>query len=349
MSISRPLALLVAATGLLLSACGTPRPVGTRVPGYVFGDGTGDAPAPFDTTAFNFLVVGDWGRNGFFNQAEVADGMGEVGARIGSRFTISTGDNFYTAGVSGVDDPKWVRSYEAVYTAPALQSRWYVTLGNHDWMGNVPAQIEYTERSDRWYLPAQYYAETMTLPDSSAEHRATRILFVFLDTMPIATAASRRDSYSETGSWDDDAQLAWLDATLAASDAEWKVVVGHHPVYTGSTSYLDNPLLIERLVPIFERRGVQVYFAGHDHNLQHHRPADSPVDYFISGAGSLTREVIQTPNTLFAYRSPGFMGVSLVRDLMVVRSYGEDGQLLYSADVPRARGSRLPLPFGLGN
>lgn len=338
--------LLIAAS--VLAACGTPRPVGTRIPGYAFGDSLTAGPAPFDSTAYNFLIVGDWGRNGFFNQAEVAEGMGRVGAGIQSRFTISTGDNFYTAGVTSVDDPKWVRSYEAIYTAPALQSRWYSVLGNHDWMGDVPAQIEYTTLSDRWYMPAQYYAETLTLDDSTDARGPTRVLFVFLDTLPIATPRDRRSRYSDSGSWDDDAQLAWLDQTLATSDAEWKIVVGHHPVYTGSTSYLDNPFLIERLVPIFERRGVQAYFAGHDHNLQHHRPAGSPVDYFVSGAGSLTREVIQTPNTLFAYRAPGFMAASLTRNGMVVRSYNEDGDLLYSADVPRARGQRLPLPFGLG-
>lgn len=337
--------LLLATLGVLVAACsGTPQPVGSRLPAPFASDSTG--PAPFDRTAFNFLVLGDWGRNGFFNQSEVARGMGIVGEAIGSRFVISTGDNFYTAGVTSVTDPKWQRSFENIYRAPSLQTRWYVTLGNHDWMGNVPAQVAYTERSTRWYLPAQYYAETMALPDSTAERPATRVLFVFLDTQPIATDRSRRNRYSTTGDWDDDAQLAWLDATLEASDADWKIVVGHHPVYTGSTSYSDNPLLIERLVPIFERHGVQAYLAGHEHSLQHHRPPASSVDYYISGAGSLTRAVVQTPNTLYAYERPGFMAVSLTRDRLDARFYDADARLLYVATTPRARGAQLPLPFG---
>lgn len=340
---------VVVLLGVGLAACGSPRPVGTRVPEELRQAGGRPSAEPFDSTAFNFIVVGDWGRNGFFNQADVARGMGRVGERIYSRFTISTGDNFYTAGVTSLDDPKWQRSFEDIYTQPALQSRWYVTLGNHDWMGNVQAQIDYTRQSDRWYMPAQYFDEVMTLPDSAAGRPATRVHFVFLDTVPIAYSPAKSAHYRGNGRWDDDAQLAWLRETLETSDAEWKIVVGHHPVYTGSTSYLDNPLLIERLKPIFEENGVQAYFAGHEHSLQHHRPEGSTVDYFISGAGSLTREVVQTPNTLFAYRSPGFMGVSLTRDRMEVRSYDEDGGLLYTADVPRARGARLPLPFGLGN
>lgn len=332
---------LAAATALV--ACGTPQPVGSRLPEVDYSDPEADLPAPFDTSAFNYLIVGDWGRNGFFNQAQVAEGMGRVGAAIHSRFTISTGDNFYTSGVTGVDDVKWERSYERIYTAPALQTRWYSTLGNHDWQGNVPAQIEYTELSDRWYMPAQYYAEEMAFgPDS------TRVLFVFLDTSPIAYPAEYEERFSDTGDWDPEGQMAWLEETLRESDAPWKIVAGHHPIYVGSVRYSDNQRLIERLVPLFERYGVQAYFAGHDHNLQHHRPEGSPIDYFVSGAGSLLREVIQTDNTLFAVKKAGFMAASMTANRMVVHAYDEDGGLLYRAEVPRRRGERLPLPFGIG-
>ena len=328
----------ILALALFVAGCGTPQPVGQRVPS--FGP---DAPevAAFDTTAFNFLIVGDWGRNGFFNQAEVARGMGAVGARVQSRFTISTGDNFYTSGVTSTEDVKWERSYEAIYTAPSLQSRWYSVLGNHDWQGNVPAQIAYTDLSDRWYMPAQYYAETLALDDS------TEVLFVFLDTTPIAYPPDYRRRFDDSGVWDNDAQLAWLDNTLRESDAAWKIVVGHHPIYVGSTSYSDNLRLVELLVPIFERNGVQAYFAGHDHNLQHHRPDSSDVDYFVSGAGSLLRDVIETPNTLFALRVAGFMAASMTPNAMTVRVHDEDGGLVYETVVPLRRGTRLRLPFGL--
>ena len=332
-----PVSLL--ALGLAaLAGCGTPQPVGQRVPDPV----ASAAVAPFDSAAFNFLVVGDWGRNGFFNQSDVAEGMGRVGDQIQSRFTISTGDNFYLDGVTSLDDPKWERSYEAIYTAPSLQSRWYVTLGNHDWLGDVPAQIEYTQRSDRWHLPAQYYSETIPLDDG------TEVLFVFIDTTPLAYPQDYKRRFSDTGVWDPEEQLDWIEETLAESDAPWKIVVGHHPIYVGSIRYSDNERLVESLVPIFERTGVQMYLAGHDHNLQHHRPEGSPIDYFVSGAGSLTREVIETPNTLFALRIPGFMAFSMSATAAEVQAYNEDGGLVYRAQVPLRRGRRVPLPFGLG-
>lgn len=331
-----PLLALAALLPLLLAAgCGgTPPAVGTRTTTFT-GDIIEKHDVPhgdaFSPEAFNFLVVGDWGRNGFFNQRDVARAMGSMAEAIASRFTISTGDNFYTEGVDSIDDPKWERSFENIYDAPSLFTPWYATLGNHDWQGDYRAQIDYSGESDRWYMPARYYHETMAVDDS------TEVLFVFLDTTPLSERTPNARKYNRTEEWDPDTQLAWLDATLAESDADWKIVVGHHPIYVGSVRYEDNPRLIEDLVPIFEERGVNAYFAGHDHNLQHHRPEGSPVDYFVSGAGSLTRGVVQTPNTLFALRVSGFMAVSMTGDTMFVHAFEEDGGLVYAADVPRQR------------
>jgi hypothetical protein len=333
----RLLAGLLAALliGPAVMGCGgTPPAVGSRVEALT-GETKPAFAAPitqaFSPEALNFLIVGDWGRNGFFNQRDVAVSMGEIAEAVASQFTVSTGDNFYLAGVQSTDDVKWDRSFEDIYTAPSLQTRWYSTLGNHDWQGDYVAQIDYTEVSPRWYLPARYYTEVLAVDDT------TEALFVYLDTTPLSEREPNARKYERTEDWDPDAQLAWLDATLAASDAEWKVVVGHHPIYVGSTRYQDNPRLIADLVPIFERHGVQAYFSGHDHNLQHLRPEGSPVDYFVSGAGSLTRGVTETPSTLFALRVSGFMAASLTPEALYVHAFEEDGALVYAADVPRYR------------
>ena len=328
------LAFLACLPAFVAAGCGgAPIAIGSRAAGFTAAalENFQRPAAAFSPETLNFLIVGDWGRNGFFNQRDVAETMGGLAETISSRFTISTGDNFYTSGVQSAEDPKWERSFENIYTAPSLQSRWYVTLGNHDWQGDYTAQIAYTQTSPRWYLPDRYYSETLAVDDT------TDALFVYLDTTPLSERDPNPRKYNRTEDWAPDRQIAWLDSTLASSDAEWKIVVGHHPIYVGSVRYENNPRLIEDLVPIFERRGVQAYFAGHDHNLQHHRPEGSPVDYFVSGAGSLTRGVVQTPNTLFALRVSGFMAASITPGSMYVHAFDEHGALVYATNIPRVR------------
>lgn len=290
---------------------------------------TGDAqPDPFSPEALNFLVVGDWGRNGFFNQREVGEQMGRTGEAIDSRFVVSTGDNFYSAGVTSTTDPKWRLSFENIYTAPVLQRPWYVTLGNHDWQGDVAAQVAYTRISARWTLPSYYFTVEQAVDDT------TRALLVFLDTTPLADP-EREYLYPMSEQWDRSDQLRWLDSTLAASDAAWKLVFGHHPVYVASSRYEDNPYLISDLVPILERHGVQAYIAGHDHNLQHLLPEGSAIHYFVSGAGSLTRAVdAEDADALFALRVPGFMALSLTPQQLFVQAIDEHGHVFYFANVP---------------
>jgi hypothetical protein len=162
----------------------------------------------------------------------------------------------------------------------------------------------------------------------------TSVLFAFIDSTPLADV-DRPYLYPMSGLWDRNEQLRWLDSTLAATTAQWKIVVGHHPVYVASSRYEDNPYLISDLVPIMERHGVQVYFAGHDHNLQHLWPEGSPIHYFVSGAGSLTRAVDDTdPDALFALRVPGFMAVSITPQQLFVQALDEHGHVFYFANVP---------------
>merc|ERR1711998_85631 len=59
-------------------------------------------------------------------------------------------------------------------------------------------------------------------------------------------------------------QYEWLEATLAASTADFVFVSGHYPVWSvcehGPTSSL-----VSTLKPLMEKYNVSAYFAGHDH------------------------------------------------------------------------------------
>lgn len=272
------------------------------------------APTALTVTedALHVLVIGDWGRQGQEGQREVAAALGRAARQLDPEFIISTGDNFYPNGVASVDDPNWQQSFEQVYTAHPLWIDWYVVLGNHDYRGNPQAEIDYSSRSRRWRMPSRYYTVSKPVGDSA------RADFFFLDTSPFIEDYRKEPGKYAVGDQDPAVQLAWLERSLAASTAQWKVVVGHHHIYSGGKrSTL--PELERALVPLMARYGVQAYVNGHEHDLQVIRPAGSPVTYFVSGAGSEHRPTGTREGTLFALSAGGFMAFSFTPTALLVQ------------------------------
>ncbi len=290
-------------------------------------------PFGISDRSVSFLVIGDWGRRGKENQQEVANQMGIYGAQINSSFTISVGDNFYETGVTSTSDSHWKETFENVFTAPVLQKRWYVTLGNHDYAGSVQAQVDYTKLSKRWYMPNTYFSETIAVDDT------TKALFVFLDTNPFVnkyySKAVWNRNYNEIVKQDTLAQFRWCDSVLAHSNAQWKILVGHHPVYSGSTYHGDTPEMIEKILPLIKKYHVQVFLCGHDHDLQHLKPNNESTDYFISGGGSSVRPTKMKPFSRFGEGISGFLAATLSNKTMSVNFIDYNGNILYRTEVNR--------------
>lgn len=185
---------------------------------------------------FNFLVVGDWVRDGTNHQREVALQMAKKARQIRCSHVLSVGDNFYENGVQATSDPQWRSSFEDIYSAPSLQIPWYVALGNHDYRGEPDAQVAYTRVSKRWRMPARYYKV------AGSEVSAPHLDLFVIDTSPLVNQY-RDDIHGAIAknvlSQDVDAQLRWLDEQLGASTADWKLVIGHHTLRSGGSARLD--------------------------------------------------------------------------------------------------------------
>ena len=237
-----------------------------------FGQGAAGA-APL-----NFLVVGDWGRDGGYHQRPVARQMALEAARSDARFVCTTGDNFYLSGVESVSDRQWATSFDAIYAYPSLQAPWYPVLGNHDYRGNVHAQIDRSARCPRWRMPDRWYRVR------GAEHGRPELDLFFIDSV---VWIGREDLLgrlhgSSVGSGDRARQRKWLEEELLASTAPLKLVFGHHPIYAIGTHGGRHKLRdLDRLL---RRAGVTAYVSGHDHCLYHIR--SSAMDYVCSGGGA---------------------------------------------------------------
>ena len=280
--------------------------------------------------ALHFFVLGDWGRNGQFNQQDVADMMDKSAYVLEPEMVLSTGDNFYDDGVASVQDYHWISSFEQVYRGQYLHCPWYVVLGNHDYRGNVQAEIDYTNISRRWNLPSRYYTKDFTSDDGG------KIDFIFIDTSPFEEDYYEEETYRDAVSdQDTTAQLVWMDSVLSASDADWKIVVGHHPLYSGGMRLYQTGNIERHLAPVFQKHQVDLYFAGHEHDLQHIKPDNARTHHVISGAGSEIRPTGMMEHSKFAQSVPGFVIASVTRSTILLQFVDVQGVVIHKYSIEK--------------
>ena len=283
--------------------------------------------------ALNFIAMGDWGRNGEYKQKEVATQMGITAKAIKASFIIATGDNFYPSGVASTMDYRWIASYENIYTAQSLQENWYVVLGNHDYKGNPEAEVDYTKIDRRWNMPARYYSKKIAINDDTTQ----LALFVFIDTTPLLTEYYKSTDHSAVKTQDTTQQRKWLENVLSdrSPNVKWKIVVGHHPLYTGGKRMdADETKELKNLLkPIFDKCKVDLYICGHEHSLQYIKP-NGITHYFISGAGSETTSTILHPDGgKYAISENGFIAFSLSPKILTAQIISYNGEVLYKTDI----------------
>lgn len=276
------------------------------------GSPSAGTPAPVptvevDSSSMHFLVIGDAGTRSA-RQREVAGALAQVAGSTQPMFIAHIGDNIYGDGAEG--DPGLIAAYwRDVYVTPhdALRRPWFVITGNHDWHTDARTERDFTNHDLNvggwWHMPHFWYRRHFQLPTG-----------VSLDAFFIDTQIWKGSSLAEAHLGDrvKQDQEAWLRTELAASIAEWKVVIGHHPVYSAGSHGTTEDLLLE-LDPLLRAHGVQVYFNGHDHNKQliTHRG----LHYVTSGAGgksSGSRSHEEPAGSLrHIFQDSGFVGFAI--------------------------------------
>ncbi|MDR3367284.1 MAG: metallophosphoesterase, partial [Prevotellaceae bacterium] len=276
--------------------------------------------------AVNFIVASDMGRNGYYEQKPIAAIMGRLAEEVDVELIAAAGDVHHFNGVASVSDPLWMTNFELIYGHPELMIEWCAVCGNHEYRGSTQAVLDYSRVSRRWSAPAYYYAKTLTADDGA------RCLLVFINTTPLI-GKYRRDTltYPDAHRHDPAPQLRWIDSVLEAATEEWKIVIGHHPVYAQTKKDdAERSDLQACLAPILERHGVDAYFCGHIHNFQHLRPGSSSVSYVVNSAGALAREVKPTDGTRFCSPDPGFTFCSAAADAFRFFFINHRGKIIYS-------------------
>lgn len=319
---------------------------------------------PLDPSAAHALVIGDWGwsevgdtsRNGsgFQAQSMVARGMQRYAHLCGLRpdALLLLGDSWYGDLADGAQSPRWVEQFEKMYPIEAFPGPAYTMLGNHDYqtlppeVDKVQAELEYARngrgmdgKSTRWTLPSRWY--TFDFPKKSP-----LIHFIVLDSnMPRADGVWQHGHDSTLRPEEQAEQLRWLEDQLRKPrTTPFLAVLGHHPIYSNGP-HGDHPVLIREWDPLFQTYKVDLYMAGHDHDLQHLEFEGHPTTHFLSGGGGADLYVLKVDGLdrgPYAQEVHGFSHLSVTRSALTLRHLDADGRLLYGiSKTPAGKVSAL--------
>jgi len=266
-----------------------------------------------DGKPLRVVVIGDMG-TGRPDQHQVAATLTTRAKLDAYDLALTLGDNFYPRGVQSAEDPQWTTAFEDVYNDPALDIPFFASLGNHDHLGVPTAQVDYAKREGRWRMPARWYAFEEHLADGGSA------AFFALDTQALRASTKDRE-----------AQVAWLDGRLAASEAEWTIVYGHHPPFTHG-HHDGSRTMRNHVVPVLARHGADLHLSGHNHHLELLEPKDG-VTYAVSGAAAGLDKSYETKvgdDTVFIKNGGGFLELSITSRELVMVFVGLDGSELHT-------------------
>ncbi len=230
-----------------------------------------------------FVSVADTG-TGDKGQDAVAEAMTRYHQQKPYKLVILAGDNIYNNGEIEKINAVFERPYQELLQQGV---KFQACLGNHDIRtANGEPQVRYPNFNMR----GRYY----TFGQDSVQ-------FFALDT-------------NHNADWK--TQLTWLDKELSRSKAAWKIVFGHHQIYSSGHYGLNQPF-VKTLTPIFQKYGVQLYINGHEHHYERTRSINGTT-YLTCGAGAGKRPVGTSAWTERAKSELSFAAFDLYSDRLEI-------------------------------
>lgn len=340
----RPPPLLALVLPAILAGClqgGDPQEVGS--PGATEGRGE----------VLRFVALGDMG-TGEEDQANVASAIAMVCAKRGCDFALALGDVIYPAGASSPRDSQFDTKFEVPYAG--LELPFWIALGNHD-NGQDPAgattpaggiglwytagdnEVAYAQRTDRasekWTMPARHYTFDGPLARFVALDTNTLVFY------GIPTSPEAADKLQE--------QEAWLPGAISEGAGPWRIAFGHHPYVSNGPhgnagDYDEYPVPGyngDHLKEVFEQSicdRVDLYLAGHDHNLQWLEPVPScgRTQFIVSGGGGASPYDLPGEGpAYFEAESLGFWWIEIQGDTLLAAAYDDQAVLLYEGLIEK--------------
>jgi acid phosphatase len=286
-------------------------------------------PMVLPAAPLRFFVVGDTGsktqqqRDVAEALARRADSFAKSTPQTPVRAVVMVGDNFYEKGVQTANDPLWQEAFEDVYDKRRLSMPFFAVLGNHDWVSNPLAEIEYASKhpTSLWQMDNYWYKRQYFLKGDKCP--LADLFFIDSDLW-----LRSEDGVKSLGV----RQLVWLQNSLANSQARWKFVFAHHPLYSdgahGHSSEVTT--MRDKIGALLEKYNVDAYICGHDHDLQRIVAPQAKTLFLVSGAGGKLRERAFNDYGPFYASKPGFLLLTVSPTRLQGEFQDDEGRMLDS-------------------
>jgi tartrate-resistant acid phosphatase type 5 len=306
-----------------------------------------------EEAAVRFIALGDMGM-GNEDQARVAEAVATVCAQRGCDFALGLGDLIYPSGATSPDDPQFDEKFEVPYAG--LDFPFWNVLGNHDngqdpfgatepagglglWYTAGDNEVAYAKRTDRasdkWTMPGRHYTFDQG-PVHFVGLDTNTLVFYGVPTSPEAVARLQE-------------QEEWLPGAVAAGEGPWRIAFGHHPYVSngphGNAGDWDGLPIPgangDHFKEVFEASlcdRVDLYLAGHDHNLQWLEPVDAcgRTHFIVSGGGGAsTYELPGGGAARFEAESLGFWWIEVQGDTLTAAAFDDEATLLHEEPIAK--------------
>lgn len=215
-----------------------------------------------------FVAIGDGG-SGLPAQKEVAEQMLRTHDENPYDVVVLLGDNIYPNG----DTIKYGKNRFTALYQPLLDRgvKFMALLGNHDISG--PLGVGYPSL---WMSNQKEHMRFFGMPASFYDFTLGDFHFFMVNSNKM-----------------NERQRLWLTDRMSRSELPWKIVCGHHPVYSsgfhGSSTYLK-----KRLKPIMEQTVASLYLSAHEHDYERFSPINE-INYIVSGGGGADLRKFKKP------------------------------------------------------
>jgi Calcineurin-like phosphoesterase len=225
-----------------------------------------------------------------------------------------------------------------------------VLVYSHDYHQNPQAQIDYynNKRDNRWIMPDHSY--NAIYPMDSLNHT---VEIIFVDTSILCPSETWETTPKGIHAVSDElrqSEFEKIERMLKASTATWLIVAGHYTIYS-EAQHGDNAVLIADFVPLLNKYGVQMYFNGHDHVMQHIEWNN--VHYITSGHGAdppdssfpPDKASVAASGSYFKTLHAGFAGVTATSLTLSLELIDKLGNRVHTHVLTNPRHGKPPSSF----